>query len=330
MRRVLVAAALAAAILLSATAGSGAATGRRLVLVPLGTFPPAHARAEAALLRRELGIRVTVAPRLTIPASARDAARNQLVAERLTALVAKAHEREVRDVGTALLGLTTQDMYPEQSGFRWAFSNRSGDRLGVLSTARMDAHNYGLRANEWLLRRRLHKIALRNAAIVTLGRTVNRNTRSVLFADLLSVDGLDAMEPRLAPPPYSTAKRRWLAGAATICDEYRREASQLPPLNSRPGFLAGLTKAIPIEMRATARLRRLHAAPGDADLVRRLLADLDRQAAGDRAALADLKGSWSAKRLQRWQIDNLSLNDTARALALELGSRGCAALFRTR
>jgi predicted Zn-dependent protease len=327
MRRVLMATAIGAALLLTTTAGS-AATERRLVLVPLGTFPGATANAEAVRLRRELGIRVTVAPRLTIPTSARDAARDQLVAERLNTLVANARARDARDEGTALLGLTTQDIYPGQSGFRWAFSNRSGDRLGVLSTARMDAHNYGLRANEWLLRRRLHKIALRNAAIVTLGRTVNRNTRSVLFSDLLSVDGLDAMEPRLAPRPYSAAKRRWLAGAATICDAYRREASQLPPLNTQPGFLAGLTKAIPIEVRATAKLRRLHAAPGDAELVRRLLADLNRQAAGDRAALADLKRSWSAARLQRWQIDNLSLNATARALALELGSRGCAALFR--
>ena len=327
MRSGLVAAAIAAALLLAAPAGSGA-TGRRLVLVPLGTFPAAAANAEAAQLRRELGIRVSVAPRLRIPASALDGTRRQLVAERLSALVSGAHPREARDQGTALLGLTTQDMYPSSSGFRWSFSNRSGDRLGVLSTARMNAHNYGLHANDWLLRRRLHKIALRNAAIVTLGRTVNRNTRSVLFADLLSVDGLDAMEPRLAPGPYSAAKRRWLAGAAAVCDAYRREASQLPPLNTRRGFLAGLTKAIPIEVRATTKLRRLHAAPGDADLVRRLLADLDRQAAGDRAALADLKRSWSAPRLQRWQVDNLSLNATARALTLELGTRGCAALFR--
>jgi len=329
MRRVLVATTIGAAVLLTATAGSSAVTERRLVLVPLGTFPASTANAEAARLRLELGIQVSVAPRLTIPTSARDAARNQLVAERLNTLVANAHAREARDQGAALLGLTTQDIYPASSSFRWAFSNRSGDRLGVLSTARMDAHNYGLRANEWLLLRRLHKIALRNAAIVTLGRAVNRNIRSVLFSDLLSVDGLDAMEPRLTPRPYSAAKRRWLAGAATICDAYRREASQLPPLNTRPGFLAGLTKAIPIEVRATTKLRRLHAAPGDAELVRRLLADLDRQAAGDRAALADLKRSWSAPRLQRWQIDNLSLNATARALALELGSRGCALLFRS-
>ena len=329
MRSAFVAAGLAAAVLLTASAGSGSA-GRRLVLVPLGTFPAATATAEAALLRRELGIRVSVAPRLRIPTSARDASRDQLVAERLTDLVAGAHTDEARDEGTALLGLTTQDMYPASSGFRWSFSNRSGDRIGVVSTARMDAHNYGLRANGWLLRRRLHKIALRNAAIVTLGRSVNRNTRSVLFADLLSIDGLDTMEPRVAPRPYSAEKRRWLAGAATICDAYRRAASQLPPLNTRAGFLAGLAKAIPIEVRAAAKLRRLHVAPGDAELVRRLLADLDRQAAGDRAALADLRRTWSAPRLQRWQIDNLSLNDTARALTLELGSRSCAALFRTR
>jgi len=316
-----------AALLL--TAGSAdAAAKRRLVLVPLGTFPAAQARAEAATLRRELGIRITVAPRLSVPASARDTSRDQLVAERLTSLVAAAHAREARDRGTALLGLTTQDMYREQSGFRWAFSNRDGDRLGVISSARMNPRNYGLRANEWLLRRRLHKIALRNASIVTLGKSVNRNTRSVLFADLLSVDGLDAIEPRLAPGPYSGAKRRWLAGAATACDAYRREASKLPTLETRAGFLSGLAQAIPIEVRATRKLRRLPAAPGDAELVRRLLADLDRQAVGDRAALADLRRSWSVPRLRRWQVDNLSLNDTARALALELGARGCAALFR--
>ena len=327
MRHALTAAAIAAGMLLTAAAGSGA-NARRLVLVPLGTFPAATANAEAAELRRDLGIHVSVAPRLTIPLSARDAGRNQLVAERLAALVAGAHAREVRDEGVALLGLTTQDMYPSSSSFRWSFSNRTSDRLGVLSTARMDAHNYGLRTNQWLLRRRLHKIALRNAAIVTLGRPVNRNARSVLFADLLSVDGLDTMEPKLAPRPYSTAERSWLAKAATICDAYRREASQLPPLTTKAGFLAGLGKAIPIEVKAAAKLRRLHAAPGDAELVRRLLADLDQQAKGDRAALRDLKRTWSEQRLQRWQIDNLSLNATARALVLELGSRSCAALFR--
>ena len=327
MRSGLVAAAVVAALLSTAVAG-GAATERRLVLVPLGTFPPAQAQAESARLRRELGIRVSVAPRLTIPTSARDTSRDQLVAERLTSLIGAAHARDAHDAGTALIGLTTQDMYPEQSGFRWAFSNRAGDRLGVISSARMNPRNYGLRANEWLLRRRLHKIALRNASIVTLGKSVSRNARSVLFADLLSVDGLDAMEPRLAPRPYSAAKRRWLASAATVCDAYRREASKLPTLETRAGFLAGLSQAIPIEVRATAKLRRLHATPGDADLVRRLLVDLDEQAVRDRAALADLKRSWSVTRLRRWQVVNLSLNATARALALELGARGCAALFR--
>lgn len=329
MRIALAATVILLALPLAAGASTGAAK-RRLVLVPLGTFPAATAVGEAAALRRDLGIGVTVAPALPIPLSARDPNRDQLVAERLAALVARAHAREVADPGTALLGLTNQDMYPQSTSFRWAFSNRTSDRLGAISIARMDPRSYGLRANDWLLRRRLHKLALRNAAIVTLGKGVNRNTRSVLFSDLLSVDGVDTMEPRLAPRPYSAAKRRWLAGAAAACDSYRREASQLPPLNSQAGFLAGLSKAIPIEVRATARLRRLQAPSADRDLVGRLLDDLDRQAAGDRRALADLKRTWSAPRLQRWQIDNFSLNDTARALSLELGSRNCAALFRTR
>lgn len=329
MRTALAATTILLALPLAASASTGA-TERRLVLVPLGTFPAAAAKAEAEALRRDLGIRVTVAPKLRIPLSARDANRGQLVAERLAALVARAHAREAADQDTALLGLTNQDMYPQSTSFRWAFSNRTSDRLGAISSARMDPRNYGLRANDWLLQRRLHKIALRNAAIVTLGKGVTRNARSVLFADLLSIDGVDTMEPRLAPRPYSAVKRRWLASAAAVCDSYRREASQLPPLNTQPGFLAGLGKAITIEVRATARLRRLHAAPGDSDLVGRLLADLDSQASGDRKALADLKRTWSAPRLQRWQIDNFSLNDTARALSLELGSRNCAALFRTR
>src|SRR4029078_1595887 len=71
MRRVLVATTIGAAVLLTATAGSSAATERRLVLLPRGTFPASTANAEAARLRRELGIQVSVAPRLMIPTSAR-------------------------------------------------------------------------------------------------------------------------------------------------------------------------------------------------------------------------------------------------------------------
>ena len=96
----------------------------------------------AQTMRKGLGVQVTVRRRVKVPASARDTKRHQLVSELLVQVLQKSVP-EASDGRTAVIGITVDDMYPKNSGWRWAFAQRTGP-TGVVSRD----------ARDWLARMR--------------------------------------------------------------------------------------------------------------------------------------------------------------------------------
>ena len=230
--RLLLAVAVTAAVsgLLVSGGGAASATKRPVLLVPIGDVSPRLMGTIAQTMRKGLGVQVTVRRRVTVPASARDTKRHQLVSELLVQVLQKSVP-EASDGRTAVIGITVDDMYPRNSGWRWAFAQRTGP-TGVVSAARMDPTIFGLEPNEGLLQRRIRKYALRYGAFLALDRSPTTNPRSVLSDSVLSVDDLDFMEVSLAPRPRTPVQETWARRAESACHE--AGAARVPLLAAMP------------------------------------------------------------------------------------------------
>lgn len=202
---------------LSVTASSVAATGspRPVVLVPIGDVGATTVQRAAAVLRKELGLRVRVSGTIVVPPSVRDAKRKQVVANRLLKLVLAAVPAS-NDGRSAVIGLTKEDMYPPNTGWQWAFAYRAST-VGIVSLARMDETSFGLDPNPSLLTRRTHKYILRYGAMLALGKSETSDPRSLLYDSIVSTADLDFMEPKLPAPPVTAARRQWLRTTETGC-----------------------------------------------------------------------------------------------------------------
>jgi predicted Zn-dependent protease len=217
MRRIPLALVVVLASLTVATAPSGAATGnpRPVVLVPVGDVGVSSVQRAASVLRKELGLRVRVTGKIAVPARARDAKRKQVVANRLLEQL-RLSVSAARDGRSAVIGLTTDDMFPLNTGWNWAFAYRAGP-IGIVSLARMDDATFGLDPNPGLLARRMHKYIVRYGALLALSKAETSDPRSLLYDSIVSTEDLDFMEPQLAPPPLTAARRQWLRSTEVGC-----------------------------------------------------------------------------------------------------------------
>jgi predicted Zn-dependent protease len=289
-----------------------------VVVIPLGHVGNASVRAFAQTMRSELGLDVRVGRRLPLTPELRDAARKQLVGERLVRYLQESGA-VTKDRRTAVIGLTNQDLYPATARWSWSFAERKG-RIGVVSVARMDPWVMGLEQNRPLLLRRLRTFAVRYGALLALREPLVIEPRSPLFGALLSVDDLDFMEPSLHPRPYSPARRSWLAAAGRAC----RSAGA-----TWKGVQDGLrsaraAQALPLLRRwaaADAQLAPL-LAPGSSSLPQPARALLVRALRTRAAYLRRISASTGM--LKRFDLRHVqSLGGTLHAAFLESGSRVC-------
>jgi predicted Zn-dependent protease len=178
-------------------ASSGAAQprpvdpGTRVALVPLGAFPPALVADLVAHYKAKLGLVIETLPPVPLEPASLDRDRQQVVAEELTASLRRRLPNRARDL---LIGLTVYDMYIRRIGqWEWAFGYRDGERLAVVSIARMDPANWGGRPDPERLRTRLRKMVGRDLGIMYYGLRESSDRRSVLFGPILGLDDLDSI-----------------------------------------------------------------------------------------------------------------------------------------
>ena len=113
-----------------------------------------------------------------------DAARNQLVAEKALALVSHEHPEVAEKPRTALVALTTQDMYVQGKPWEYAFAAHDSAPYAVVSSARMDPAFSGLRSMPKLAESRLRKTVAREIGVIYLGLPLSRDRRSLLYGDV--------------------------------------------------------------------------------------------------------------------------------------------------
>ena len=111
--------------------------------VPLGAFPEATLQALAAYYRDKYGLAIDLAPSLSVPPAAFDAARGQLDSEVLVGILQAAYPQRPGE-RLIVIGFVADDMYIPDFNWRYALSYRKADRYAVVSSARMDRGCLGL------------------------------------------------------------------------------------------------------------------------------------------------------------------------------------------
>jgi predicted Zn-dependent protease len=165
--------------------------GQTVQFVPLGNTSPADLQDLAAFYAERYDLKVEILSRVAIPRSARDATRDQLVAEALIEVLRSAHP-EVDDPARVVIGVTSEDIHiREKPDWSWAFGLATEGHLAVLSTARMgpEPGPFG----HQLEAARLRKMVTKYIGLLYFDLPLSSNPQSVLYRNILGVPDLDAM-----------------------------------------------------------------------------------------------------------------------------------------
>ena len=166
---------------------------KKVYLIPIGKFAAIPLDELTKYYRDRFSIDVVALPTLSVDKATYDQTRDQLVAEELISQIRRSYPKEAENPGAVLIGLSDGDMYIRSKDWQFAFSYREGSRFGVISAARMDPLRFQERADPALLRSRLRKMLTKSIGIMYFNRQPTNDPRSVLYANVLGLEELDAM-----------------------------------------------------------------------------------------------------------------------------------------
>jgi len=161
----------------------------KLYLVPLGEFSKLVAEELASYYKTKYGISAETLPTVYIPPSARNAERQQLIAEEAIDLMRRVNSAISGNPNAILIGLTTEDMYISQYDWRFSFSWREQGKYAVVSSGRMNLGN----VSEDETRKRFRKMVTKNVGILYFHLPQSDDPRSVLYRNVGGIRELDYM-----------------------------------------------------------------------------------------------------------------------------------------
>jgi predicted Zn-dependent protease len=171
-----------------------------LYLLPIGDASSDLIAAIASQLRTRFPMPLTILPVLASYRIAYDDRRQQAVADSAIAVIERQHAALLRDPAARIIGITGDDMYTSTENWLFAFSLRgAGDRVAVVSYARMRPEAFGNASDEMLLQSRLRKMITKNLGIMCYGFPASQNARSVLYGSIEGTDELDVMTEDFDP-----------------------------------------------------------------------------------------------------------------------------------
>lgn len=166
---------------------------RKIYFVRLGDFPEATTKELIAHYKARFAVDIEVLPTIPLDATLVDRQRDQIAAETLIALMREKYPNLATDPNAIIIGLTREDIYIRKYDWQFAFNFRNANQFAVISVARMNPVNFGLPPDELLLNTRLRKMVTKNIGILYFRKSLNDNPRSVLFANVMGLEELDAM-----------------------------------------------------------------------------------------------------------------------------------------
>jgi hypothetical protein len=163
----------------------------KIYFVPLGDFPAPKVENLVAYYRDKFNLTIESLPGVPLNPSARDADRQQLIAEATIALMKHAYPDLTRDPEAILIGLTVEDMYIARYDWQYTFSWRQDKKFAVVSAARMDLGSSLL--PEARIENRLRKMVSKNIGILYYRLPASNDPASVLYNNVGGISDLDRM-----------------------------------------------------------------------------------------------------------------------------------------
>jgi predicted Zn-dependent protease len=148
----------------------------------------------AAHYRTRFGIATEVAQPVSVPDSAYDSEREQLISDALLQFLRARHPQTGKE-SLVVIGVVAEDMYIPDLRWQYAISARDeSSRYAVVSTARLDYGCLGLiRASGEQRFVRLRKMVTKNVGVLFFGFPLSDDPRSVLYGDIGGPQELDRM-----------------------------------------------------------------------------------------------------------------------------------------
>ncbi len=170
---------------------------KNVFLVPLGSAQDESLAWATSYYKAKLDLDVEVLPAIPVGESVWDAARNQLVAEKLVGLMKSALPERARDQSAILIGLTRGDMYIQSYDWRYAINYREDGRFGVVSTARLRPFLFFQKWNRALTVSRLKKMLTKNVYLFCFDVPLSRDYTSAVSGEVMSPGEVDYMSDQV-------------------------------------------------------------------------------------------------------------------------------------
>ena len=166
--------------------------GSRIYFVPLGDFPAGQLDSMVDFYRQRYGLEIPVLKGVPIDDSARDSARQQVIAEKLLASLKSANPNLANDHKAILIGFTSEDIYPSSQNWQFCFGWRDANsHTAVVSTARLNLRRESAPFAADMSVARLRKVVTKDIGMLYFGLPQNANPKSVMYQFVVGIDDLD-------------------------------------------------------------------------------------------------------------------------------------------
>ena len=164
----------------------------RVYLLPLDDAAAADIKELPAYYKVRLGLDVALLPIQQLGQDTVDAKRNQLLAERALDSIEQAHEEIAGELDSEILGVTSQDLNIQTSGWTFATNYRRG-RFGIMSTARLHGLPWYAGKNAEVYAVRVRKMTTKNLALLHYPLDLSPDSTSVLATSAGTTKDVDEM-----------------------------------------------------------------------------------------------------------------------------------------
>jgi len=161
----------------------------KLYFVPVGR-QAIFVRSLAEYYANKFGIQVYILPEVKLAPAACVPERNQCIAEEVIGAMTNAYSDIARNPESVMIALTDEDIFPKDLGWKFTYSLHS-DRIGVVSTRRMDPEFWGDRPNNALMLASTKQMLTKYIALEYFHLSESFDPTSVLFSPLTPNGGPD-------------------------------------------------------------------------------------------------------------------------------------------
>lgn len=166
--------------------------GSRIYFVPMGDFPAGQLDSMVQFYRQRYGLDISVLRSVPIDDSARDGARQQVIAEKLLTSLKTANPGYANDRKAILIGFTSEDIYPASQNWQFCFGWRDGSaHTAVVSTAQLNLRRDSAPFAADISVTRLRKVVTKDIGILYYGLPQNGDPKSVMYEFVVGIDDLD-------------------------------------------------------------------------------------------------------------------------------------------